>query len=223
MILDAKRLTQYISYPTWHEKSQINHISTNINTKVIYENIIPCETISQHDASCLVLNTKKQKFQPRYKFVRGEKPFNLENYINDSSQLPLSTVHSFDDSDDQVETLNKLITDCFSRLASIYCTTFRTHRTQTESDWELFRNTRNDMKYKIKRAKITFYKKALASKNSRTIWRTIYRILKLKPQRCTASSTSLNNYYSSSESNLTGFTSTGESNVIKYKWKLRHI
>ena len=73
------------------------------------------------------------------------------------------------------------------------------------------------MKYKIKRTKIAFYKKALASKNSKTIWRTIYRILKLKSQRCTASSISLNNYYSSSEANLTGFTSTGESNVIKYK------
>ena len=101
----------------------------------------------------MILNIKKQKFQPRYKCVRGEKLFNLENYINDSSQLPLSTVHSFDDSDDQVETLNKLITDCFSRLASIYCITFTTRRTRTESDWELFRNTRNDMKYKIKRAK----------------------------------------------------------------------
>ena len=170
-----------------------------------------------HDASFLVLNIKRQKFQRRYRFVRGENPFNLENYINDSSQLPLSTVHSFDDSDNQVKTRNKLITDCFSRLASIYCTTFRTHRTQTESDWELFRNSRNDMKYKIKRTKIAFYKKALASKNSKTIWRTIYRILKLKSQRCTASSISLNNYYSSSEANLTGFTSTGESNVIKYK------
>ena len=69
-----------------------------------------------------------------------------------------------------------------------------THRTQTQSDWELFRNTRNELKYKIKSAKRTFYKKALASKNSKTIWRTIYRILKPNPERCTASPTSLKNY-----------------------------
>ena len=186
----------------------------------------------------MVLNIKKQKFQPRYKFVRDEKSFNLENYLKDFSQLPLSTVYSFDDPDDQVETLNKLITDCLSRHAPIKRTKFtrppapwmkrldivnlqkkrnelRTtaHRTQTESDWELFRNTRNELKYKIKSAKRTFYKKALASKNSKTIWRTIYRILKPNPERCTASPTSLNNYYSSLAANLTGFTSNSESNV----------
>ena len=58
-----------------------------------------------------------------------------------------------------------------------------------------------------------FCKKALASKNSKSIWRTIYRILKPNPERCTASPTSLNNYYSSLAANLTGFTSTSESNV----------
>ena len=51
-------------------------------------------------------------------------------------------------------------------------------------------------------------------KNSKTIWRTIYRILKPNPERCTASPTSLNNYYSSLAANLTCFTSTSESNVL---------
>ena len=225
-ILDAYGLTQQISYPTRYGKS---HISTNIPKKVICENVIPCETVSDHDAPFVVLNIKKQKFQPRYKFVRDLKDF---------SQLPLSTVYSFDDQDDQVETLNKLITDCLSHHAPIKRTKFtrppapwmkrldivnlqkkrnelRTtaHRTQTESDWELFRNTRNELKYKIKIVKRTFYKKALASKNSKTIWRTIYRILKPNPERCTASPTSLNNYYGSLAANLTGFTSNSESNV----------
>ena len=70
----------------------------------------------------MVSNIKKQNFQPRYKFVHDEKPFNLENYINDFSQLPLSTVYSFDDPDYQVETLNNLITDCLLRQAPIKCT-----------------------------------------------------------------------------------------------------
>ena len=50
-------------------------------------------------------------------------------------------------------------------------------------------------------------------KNSKSIWRTIYRILKPNPERCTASPISLNNYYSSLAANLTGFTSPSESNV----------
>ena len=63
------------------------------------------------------------------------------------------------------------------------------HGTQTESDWELFRNTRNEPKDKTKIAERTFYKKALAWKNPKAIWRTIYRILKPNPERCTASPT----------------------------------
>ena len=94
-------VTYFLSYKT----------RKNISKKVIYESVTPCETINNHDAPFVVLNTKKQRVQSRYKFVRDEKSFNLENYINDSSQLPLSTVYSFDDPDDQVETLNKLITD----------------------------------------------------------------------------------------------------------------
>ena len=61
-ILDAYGLAQHISYPTRHGKSLIDHISTNIPKKVICENVIPCETISDHDAPFVVLNIKKQKF-----------------------------------------------------------------------------------------------------------------------------------------------------------------
>ena len=99
-ILNTYGLTQHISYPTRHGKSLIDYISTNISKKVICENVIPCETISDHDAPFVVLNIKKQKFQPRYKFLHDEKSFNLENYIKDFSQLLLSTVYSFGDPDD---------------------------------------------------------------------------------------------------------------------------
>ena len=182
---------------------------------------------------------KKQKFRPRYTFVRDEKSFNLENHINDFSQLLLSTVYSFDEPDNQVKTLNKLITGYLSRHASTKRTKFTrppapwmktldiinlqkkrnelctiAHRTKTESDWELFKNNRNELRYKIKSAKKKKnYKKTLSSKNSKIIWRTIYRILKPNPEGCTALPTSLNNYYSSLAANLTGFTSTKESNV----------
>ena len=85
-ILDVYGLTQHISYPTRHGKSLIDHISTNIHQKkVICENIIPCKTISNHGEPFVVLNIKKQKFQPIYKFAPDEKSFNLENYTNDFS------------------------------------------------------------------------------------------------------------------------------------------
>ena len=49
-ILDTCGLTQHISYPTRHGKSLIGHISTNIPKKIIRENVIPCEAISDHAA-----------------------------------------------------------------------------------------------------------------------------------------------------------------------------
>ena len=55
-ILDAYGLTQHISYPRRLGKSHIDHI-------------IPSETVSDHDAPFVVLNIRKQKFQPRYKFI----------------------------------------------------------------------------------------------------------------------------------------------------------
>ena len=94
------------------------------------------------------------------------------------------------------------------------CTT--AHRTQAELYWQLFRSARNELKYKIKSTKRTFYEKDLAPKNSKPIWRTMYRIPRSNPERCTASSTSLNDFYSSLAANelyLTCFTSTCESNV----------
>ena len=91
------------------------------------------------------------------------------------------------------------------------CTT--AHRTQTEPEWELFRDTGSELKYKIKSPKRTFYKKVVALKYSKTIWRTTYRILKPNAERCTASPTSLSKYYNSLTDNLTGFKFTSESNV----------
>ena len=38
----------------------------------------------------------------------------MENYVTDFQQLPLNLVYSFDDPDDQVAMLNKLITDCIN-------------------------------------------------------------------------------------------------------------
>ena len=38
----------------------------------------------------------------------------MENYVTDFQQLPLNLAYSFDDPDDQVAMLNKLITDCIN-------------------------------------------------------------------------------------------------------------
>ena len=62
---------------------------------------------------------------------------------------------------------------------------------------------------------------AQALKNSKVIWRTIYRILKPYPQGCTASPTSLNINYSSLAANLNGLTSILRVMLHQIQMKIR--
>ena len=52
------------------------------------------------------------------------KPFDLNGYINDFKALPFFLDYSFDDSYDQLNTPNKLITDCIDRHAPLVKTKF---------------------------------------------------------------------------------------------------
>ena len=40
------------------------------------------------------------------------KNFDLQKYINNFKQLPFSIVYSFDNPDDQLDTLNEIILEC---------------------------------------------------------------------------------------------------------------
>ena len=46
--------------------------------------------------------------------MRNEKSLVMKNCVTDFQQLPLNLVYSFDDLDDQVSMLNKLIKDCIN-------------------------------------------------------------------------------------------------------------
>ena len=72
------------------------------------------EEITDHDTPFVIFNIKKEKYEPRYKFIGNEKSHVMENYLTDFQQLPRNLVYSFDDPDDQVVMLNKLITDCIN-------------------------------------------------------------------------------------------------------------
>ena len=77
----------------------------------VIPHVLNNEEISDHDTSYVIFNIKKEKYKPRYKFLRNEKSLVMENYLTDFQQLPLNFVYSFDDPEDQVAMLNKLITD----------------------------------------------------------------------------------------------------------------
>ena len=96
---------------TRKENSLIDHICSNISNKLAHTNVILTDEISDHDTSYVIVNIKKERYEPRYKYIRNERKTGTEDYIQDFSKLPLSIVFGFDDPDNQTLTLNMLITD----------------------------------------------------------------------------------------------------------------
>ena len=105
-------LKQHVTKPTRKGKTLIDHINSNIPSKIIHRDVIHADEISDHDMPYVIVNIKKERYEPRYKFIRNEKNFDIDSYKSDFKHLPLSTVFSFDDPNDQVSILNKLISDC---------------------------------------------------------------------------------------------------------------
>ena len=84
----------------------------NRSDRVIHHDVLNTKEISDHGTPYVIFNINKEKYEPRYKLIRNEKSLVMENYATDFQQLLLNLVYSFDDPDDQVAMLNKLITDC---------------------------------------------------------------------------------------------------------------
>ena len=111
-ILHSFSLRQHITSPTRKSKTLIDHVISNIPDRVIHHDVLNTKEISDHDTPYVIFNINKEKYEPRYKLIRNEKSLVMENCATDFQQLLLNLVYSFDDPDDQVAMLNKLITDC---------------------------------------------------------------------------------------------------------------
>ncbi|XP_066914421.1 uncharacterized protein [Clytia hemisphaerica] len=96
---------------------------TNNGVLVISDNLPPYEAEDLQTLNTLKLKWKieieKERFQPRYKYIRDEKNFDINSFTSDFQQLPLSLVFSFDDPNDQISILNKLVYDCIESHAPL--------------------------------------------------------------------------------------------------------
>ena len=108
-MLHTYQLSCHITKPT-RNKKLIDHISSNIwKNKILHSDVLPCPTISDHDAPYIIVNLPTNKYEIRHQFIRNLKLFDLETHITDFKTLPFATVYSFNETDDQLNTLNKLI------------------------------------------------------------------------------------------------------------------
>ena len=106
-ILESHNLTQHITKPTRKGKSLIDHIVTNRFTKIQASDVLPTPEISDHDAVYACINVRSNNFEPRYKFIRDNSKFSMDEFIADFSALPMSLVYAFDDPGDQLDIFNK--------------------------------------------------------------------------------------------------------------------
>ena len=115
---------------------------------------------------------------------------------------PLAVIYYSDDPDEQLETLNTLISECLERhpLRKVRVTRppapwmkdplieelqkkrdsarFTAHQTSTDAARHEFHSVRNKLKSAIRTARKAFIEKALYSNKSREVWKVIHRVLK---------------------------------------------
>ena len=111
-------LQQHATKRTRKGKTLIDHICSNIPSKLIHCYVIYADEMSDHDCPYTIFNIKKERFEPRYNYVRIEKNLNMNNYISDFKKLPTNLVYVFDEPNDHLDVLNNLINQCISDPAS---------------------------------------------------------------------------------------------------------
>ena len=105
------------AYNQTGNKTLIDYICSNVPNKLIHNDVIYTDEISDHDTPLVILNIKKERYEPRHKYIRDERKVDMNQYVNDFSKLPLSLVYGFNELEDQISTLNKLFTDCLESHA----------------------------------------------------------------------------------------------------------
>ena len=116
IILHNFSLKQHVTKPTRKGKTFIDHISSNVSTKLIHCNVISTDEISDHDEPYAIFSIKKERFEKRYKYVRDEKNLGMNKYILEFKQLPTSLVYAFYELDDKISVLNKLVNQYLNML-----------------------------------------------------------------------------------------------------------
>ena len=86
--------------------------------------VLSCPAVSDHDATYIITNKPGIKFQTRAKYIRNIKYFNIKDFIDDFKTLPLYLGYSFEDPNEQLDTLNNLILECIERHALLVKTKF---------------------------------------------------------------------------------------------------
>ena len=250
-ILSSFDLSQHIDKPTRND-SLIDHVISNIPSKVIHQNVLPCDEISDHDAPYVIMNIRKEKFEKRYKYIRDEKQLNLNSFVTDFSRIPFSVIDVFDDPEDQLYMINSLITKCIdihAPLKRVKLTrppapwmkdnaiisaqrvmhTLRENKSSSDEAMKNYRIARNNLKRTIKWVKKDFFHRALSSNRPKEVWSTIKKILNPNPKCIRLDPDEINRHFNFTAARVTGKNSTFDPSKYRFapsqegQFHLRHV
>ena len=150
-------------------------------------------------------------------------------------------MYSFSKTDYQLDTLNKLILSVIDKHAPLVKTKFtrppapwmkdikinilqrerdhwryEAHKNPTGENWETYRESRNKIKKAIKEKKTQFYRKVLSSKNSKEIWKVIYRILNPNMNTLHADPSALNVFFNKTAERLVGQNARTDDDILSH-------
>ena len=74
-------LVQHINLPTRKGSKIIYRIIINIPNKMLYSNVLPFPSISDHDVLYIIAKIPTNKYQSCYKFVRDMNNFDFQKQI----------------------------------------------------------------------------------------------------------------------------------------------
>ena len=93
--------------------------------------MLPCPTLSDHDAPYACINIRVTRFQTRYKLLCNEKHFDEAKFKEDMGGVPFSTVFGVGEPNEKLDILNSLFKSCLDRDAPL-C---RTKITRPPAPW----------------------------------------------------------------------------------------
>ena len=79
-ILKGHGLTQHVTQPTRKNHAILDHITTDIPSRVKHTGVIQCPEISDHECPYIIFDTISKPFQPRYKIIRSMKDLDQQQY-----------------------------------------------------------------------------------------------------------------------------------------------
>ena len=108
-ILKEHGLTQHVTQSIRNNHAILDHITTDIPSRVKHTSVIQCPEISDHNCPYIITDAISKPFEPRYKIIRSMKDFDQQHYKETFASLPFTTIFDLKDLKDQLVILNDLI------------------------------------------------------------------------------------------------------------------